>query len=141
MMIKLFLSIAIILLASTTAAAQGSFNDGVKQGKKDAERQWRNSGSDCGNIFGFQKKVDRDVKKKYPQSSNWRTDSYNRGARSGADEVVTKYEKKCLEDNPDECTALGDAAAQGEFIYRVSRVCKFDEVCVIRILMIHPCVT
>jgi len=112
MMIKLFLSIAIILLASTTAAAQGSFNDGVKQGKKDAERQWRNSGSDCGNIFGFQKQVDRNVKKNYPQSSNWRTDSYNRGARSGADEVVTKYEKKCLEDNPDECTDLGNAAAQ-----------------------------
>lgn len=50
----------------------------------------------------------------YVDNGNWETESYNRGVRAGADQVVAKYEKRCLENTADECTDLGIAAAQGE---------------------------
>ena len=34
--------------------------------------------------------------------------------QSGANQIVEKYERECLEDSPDECNDLGVAAAQGE---------------------------
>lgn len=40
--------------------------------------------------------------------------SYCRGARAGADQVVKDYEKQCLENTPDECIGLGEAAAEGK---------------------------
>jgi hypothetical protein len=40
--------------------------------------------------------------------------SFCRGVSAGADQVIMKYEKQCLDDNTDECTDLGDAASQGE---------------------------
>ena len=40
--------------------------------------------------------------------------SFCRGVSAGADQVIMKYEKKCLDDNTDECTDLGNAASQGE---------------------------
>ena len=49
----------------------------------------------------------------YPDNGNWQDEAYNRGVRVGSGEVVTKYEKQCLEDTPDECDAVGKAAAQG----------------------------
>jgi hypothetical protein len=41
----------------------------------------------------------------------FRDQSFNRGARAGADQVVQKYEKRCLDSSPDECNDLGYAAA------------------------------
>jgi len=49
----------------------------------------------------------------YIDDGNWQTESYNRGVQAGADQVVEKYEKQCLEDDADECIDLGKAAAEG----------------------------
>lgn len=43
-----------------------------------------------------------------PENTN-----FCRGARAGANKVVFEQEKSCLEDTTDECTELGEAAAQG----------------------------
>ena len=52
-------------------------------------------------------------KANFPDDGNWQTEAYNRGVRAGAQQVIDKYEKQCLEDSPDECNDLGVAAAQG----------------------------
>ena len=52
---------------------------------------------------------------KYPADTpKWDEASYNRGVQAGADQVIEKYEKQCLEDTADECEDLGVAAAQGK---------------------------
>lgn len=50
----------------------------------------------------------------YVDNGNWQTEAFNRGVQSGANQIVEKYERECLEDSPDECNDLGVAAAQGE---------------------------
>ena len=52
------------------------------------------------------------IDERYLDDGNWKTEAYNRGVRAGADQVVKKYEKQCLEDTVDECNGLGEAAAQ-----------------------------
>lgn len=112
-------SFAILALTSISNAAsltrnnQGTFNDGVIAGRKEAERIWRNNGSNCANIWGFDDQVQRSMNRNYANrsSDNWRQGAYKRGVREGADTVVAKYEKECLEDNSDECFDLGEAAA------------------------------
>eukprot|EP00956_Cyclotella_meneghiniana_P011474 scaffold16121_cov68-Cyclotella_meneghiniana.AAC.2 len=92
--------------------AAGTFNDGVFKGGEIAEEFWESYGSDCGFIFSFQDEVD-DIDIKYPADTpKWDEASYNRGVQAGADQVIEKYEKQCLEDTPDECEDLGVAAAQ-----------------------------
>jgi hypothetical protein len=41
------------------------------------------------------------IDEKYDDDGNWKTASYNRGVHAGADQVVAKYEKQCLEDTVD----------------------------------------
>ena len=90
----------------------GSFNDGVMKGGEEAEKMWHESGSDCSNIWTFGVEVDAYIAYKYVDDGNWKVQAYNRGVRAGADQVVAKYEKQCLDDSPDECSDLGEAAAQ-----------------------------
>jgi len=52
-----------------------------------------------------------------PENTN-----FCRGARAGANKVVFEQEKSCLEDTTDECTELGEAAAQ-EIAFEF---CPFD---------------
>ena len=64
----------------------------------------------------------------YVDNGNWQVESYNRGVKAGANQVVEKYEKQCLEETPDECNDLGEAAAQGKMmsfytIFVLSRPC------------------
>ncbi len=94
----------------------GTFNDGVVRGQTNAYRIWRQQGSSCDNIWGFEDSVNRHIKRNYVDTGDWRTDSFNRGVRAGADQVVQQKQEKCLNDSPDECYDLGIAAAQGETI-------------------------
>lgn len=61
----------------------------------------------------------------YPDNGNWQDEAYNRGVRVGADGVVQKHEKQCLEDTPDECEEVGETAAQGT-IRRNHVICAID---------------
>ncbi|KAL7478469.1 hypothetical protein ACHAW6_004235 [Cyclotella cf. meneghiniana] len=90
----------------------GTFNDGVARGQSHAERIWRQQGSSCDNIWGFEDSVNRHIRRNYVDTGDWRTDSFNRGVRAGADQVVQQKQEKCLNDSPDECYDLGIAAAQ-----------------------------
>ncbi|KAL7503939.1 hypothetical protein ACHAXN_001657 [Cyclotella atomus] len=90
----------------------GTFNDGVPVGGEIAEDIWKDNGSDCGYVFSFQDDVDDYIDENFPDNGNWQDESYNRGVRAGADQVVQKYEKMCLENTSDECNDLGVAAAQ-----------------------------
>jgi hypothetical protein len=94
----------------------GTFNDGVVRGQTNAERIWRQQGSSCDNIWGFEDSVNRHIRRNYVDTGDWRTDSFNRGVRAGADQVVQQKQEKCLNDSPDECNDLGIAAAQGETV-------------------------
>jgi hypothetical protein len=40
-----------------------------------------------------------------------RQEDYKRGVRDGAELVVTEHERECLDETPDECYDLGEAAA------------------------------
>lgn len=84
------------------------FNDGLRRGRREAERLWRNLGGDCANAFGFNDRVQQEIRRR-----NWhrRGSRFNRGARQGMNEIVQKYEKKCLHDRPDLCIELGETAA------------------------------
>ena len=111
-------SIAALLLARAADASflkaggnRNYFGDGVAAGKEEAESLWSQQGSDCGTVWSFQGTVDDTLAWMFPDSGNWKTRSYNRGARAGASQVVEKYEKYCLEDSPDECNEVGLAAA------------------------------
>ena len=116
MKITITTSIAALLLpqaadASFLKAGGNTFTDGVVAGQEEAESLWSQQGGDCASIWSFQNTVDDTVTSMYPDSGNWKTRSYNRGGRAGASQVVEKYEKKCLDDSPDECNDLGLAAA------------------------------
>lgn len=115
--------LTLAVLAWTAPSAAGSpsnlpeptcedFNAGVYLGAEVAENIWKERGSSCSNIWGFEDQVDYYVSDRYPtDTSNWRTNSCNEGVKVGAEQVVDKYDKQCLE-NPDECYDLGHAAAQ-----------------------------
>lgn len=100
--------------SSTAPSCDGDFNDGVYLGADIAESIWKDLGSSCGNIWYFEDDVDEYLKKYPTDTSNWKKNSCHEGMQKGADQVVQKYEKKCLDDSPDECYDLGQAAAQRE---------------------------
>jgi hypothetical protein len=131
---------------SKTNTCDGDFNSGVYLGADVAEKMWKEQGSSCSNIWGFEDQVDNYLESKYPtDTSDWRKNSCHEGMKKGAgellcdhcnaldpfikkvsfheiqtrlhclifiDQVVAKYEKQCLDDTPDECYDLGQAAAQ-----------------------------
>ena len=83
-----------------------------------AEYLWKQQGSSCSNIWGFEDTVDDYLDKHYPtDTSNWKTNACNEGVEAGAEQVVDKYEKQCLNESPDECNDLGQVAAQSKFVY------------------------
>lgn len=90
-----------------------SFRDGLKRGRREAERMWQNMGSDCANAFGFNQRIRQEIRRrKWNRSGrDSRETAFREGARAGMNEIVAKYEKKCLHDSPDECIELGDTAA------------------------------
>lgn len=90
-----------------------SFNDGLSRGRSEAERLWRNLGDDCANAFGFNDLVQQEIRRRnwHRSGNNFRQRAFNQGAREGMNEIVQKYEKKCLHDSPDLCIELGDTAA------------------------------
>ncbi|KAL3784826.1 hypothetical protein ACHAWO_005822 [Cyclotella atomus] len=99
---------------STLSIAQcADFNTGVYHGADVTEYIWDEMGGSCSNIWGYEDAVDNYVDEHYPtDTSNWRTNPCNEGVEVGADQVIEKYEKQCLENSPDECYNLGHAAAQ-----------------------------
>ena len=101
---------------SETSPPCEDFNTGVYHGADVAEYIWDEMGGSCSNIWGYEDAVDDYLDVHYPtDTSNWKTNSCNEGVEAGADQVVDKYEKQCLEESPDECYDLGHAAAQREF--------------------------
>lgn len=89
------------------------FDDGMKEGKRAANKLWKNMGDDCSNAFDFASEANKKSRKKGWNSNgrNWRERAHNKGARAGMEQVVKKKEKQCLHNNPDECISLGETAA------------------------------
>ncbi len=98
----------------TSSGGGSSFNDGLDAGRRAAERIWRDAGNRCSSAWGdFQDRVNRRVRSEgWDRSSNWRTRSFNEGARKGMNEIVVQKEKECFRDSSDECVDLGDEAAR-----------------------------
>lgn len=90
-----------------TEESGSQFRAGYKKGEEVAEQIWEDNGSDCGYIFSFEDDVENDVSENCSANS-----SFCRGVRAGATSVVRYYEKQCLQETPDECVDLGEAAAQ-----------------------------
>ena len=93
----------------------GSFDDGLREGRRAGEKLWRDMGGDCANAWrNFKTSINREIKHRGWNSSNgnWKSNSYNDGARKGMEEVLNKYEKKCFHDSSDECIDLGNEAAR-----------------------------
>eukprot|EP00804_Cyclotella_cryptica_P004703 CCRYP_019116-RA/>CCRYP_019116-RA protein AED:0.08 eAED:0.08 QI:0/0.66/0.75/1/1/1/4/365/330 len=101
------------------------FNDGVYRGAYEAEQIWEANGRSCTYIWSFDTQVEDYVNQYYPtDTDNWRTNSFNSGVEQGAEQVIDKYERECLGDSPDDCSDLGNAAAQGKFTFGVPDVCR-----------------
>lgn len=93
----------------------GSFDDGLRDGRQTGEKLWRDMGGDCANAWrNFKTSINREIKNRGWNTSNgnWKTNSYNDGARKGMQEALDKYEKKCFHDSSDECIDLGNEAAR-----------------------------
>ena len=91
-----------------------SFDSGLRQGRREAQDIWYDLGSSCASAWSeFRDSVNRRISNNgWNSLGNWRTRSYNRGARAGMNEVVTEKEKECFHDSADECVDLGNEAAR-----------------------------
>mmetsp|Transcript_56991 Transcript_56991/g.120997 ORF Transcript_56991/g.120997 Transcript_56991/m.120997 type:complete len:309 (-) Transcript_56991:31-957(-) len=98
--------------SDVTVGLEASCEDGYKAGQKDVQRMWKNNGSNCDNVWDLEQEAKKTKNKKYPDSGDWKTKSFNECARDGVDAEVKKLEKKCLEDDSSQCTDLGKAAAE-----------------------------
>ena len=117
-------TLAVIAWAAPTSAqstlpapiqCDGDFNDGVYLGADVAEAIWREGGSSCNTIWGYEDAVDDYLDENYPDDTgNWQTDACHDGMEKGADQVVAKYEQMCLDASPQECYELGETAAQSK---------------------------
>ena len=77
-----------------------------------AEAIWQSGGSACTQIWGYEKEVNEYLDENYPvNTGNWKTDACHSGIQKGAEQVVDQYENQCLDDTPEECNDLGQAAA------------------------------
>ena len=141
----------------STPKCTGDFNDGVYLGADLAESIWKDMGSTCSKIWSFADTVDDYLDEYYPtDTSDWRRNSCNEGVAKGvssteniwrmfsyanivliklkrcksqAQQVVDKYEKKCLDDTPDECYDLGQAAAQSKWFGAILCFPIWDTMC------------
>ena len=91
-----------------------SFDSGLRQGRREAQDIWYDLGSSCSSAWSeFRDSVNRRIRNNgWNSLGNWRTSSYNRGARAGMNEVITEKETECFHDSADECVDLGNEAAR-----------------------------
>lgn len=91
-----------------------TFNDGLSQGKQTALKLWRDMGNDCANAWNdFRNSINREISARgWNSNGNWRTNSFNQGARDGMQQVLKEKEEQCFHDSPDECIDLGNEAAR-----------------------------
>eukprot|EP01083_Nonionella_stella_P040998 111167_1 len=102
-------------------ALQASCSQGSRDGQKSVKKLWKRSGEDCDNAWDLERQANKMKSRNYPRKSrNWRDRAYNRCAREGADNQVQKVEKQCLNNDPSQCTDLGETAAE---------IIVFDNVC------------
>ena len=69
-------------------------------------------GQNCDNIWELDDVARDAADRKYVSASNWRQREYNRCARMGVSDMVTQYERLCLDDTSDQCFDLAQAAAE-----------------------------
>ena len=70
--------------------------------------------SDASHIFPSFLYDQSSIEDNCPSDNN-----FCRGYRAGANQIVTKYEKQCLEDTTEECIDVGKAAAEGKKQYNI----------------------
>ena len=76
----------------TNMSCDGDFNDGVYLGADVAEKMWKEQGSSCSNIWGFEDQVDDYLDAKYPtDTSDWRKNSCHEGMQKGAGAYSNVY--------------------------------------------------
>ena len=90
------------------------FENGLSQGRQTALNLWRDMGNDCANAWNdFRNSIDREISARgWNSGGNWRTNSFNQGARDGMQQVLKEKEEQCFHDSPDECIDLGNEAAR-----------------------------
>lgn len=124
MKLHLLLSAAMMMLSASAKNVEpqlrgvsvesgDAFHDGYNAGKDAANDVWDDMGDDCANAFNFEDEAKKAGKKKgwNTDGRNWKEKAYNEGAREGMKTVVDEKEKECLNDNPEECIGLGEAAS------------------------------
>jgi len=91
------------------------FNNGLNEGRRIAQNLWRNMGNSCSNAWSsFSDRINSEIRNRgwNSTSGNWRTQSFNQGARAGTQQVLKEKEKQCFNNSPDECIDLGNEAAR-----------------------------
>ena len=91
------------------------FNNGLNEGRRIAQNLWRNMGNSCSNAWSsFSDRINSEIRNRgwNSTSGNWRTQSFNQGARAGMQQVLKEKEKQCFNNSPDECIDLGNEAAR-----------------------------
>ena len=91
----------------------------------EAARLWHDSGCDCVNVWGFEEQVDSLMEENFGDldTDSDKQSDYKRGVRDGAELVVNEHERECLDESPDECFDLGQAAAMQVRLYYVYHYC------------------
>jgi hypothetical protein len=94
-----------------------SFSDGLSRGQSTAQRIWLRMGNDCTNALRitFDDRIQSEIHSRgwYRSGSgrNVEETTFNKGARSGMQQIVDEYAKKCFSDSADVCIDLGDLSA------------------------------
>lgn len=98
--------------ASISLGTAAACADGAEAGRDDMKKAWKKMGQNCDDAWNLEDTAD-DLKENYPENpSNWKEKSYNECARDAIDAELKAIEKECFEDNSDQCTDLGEAAAE-----------------------------
>ena len=73
-------------------------------------------------MWGFEEQVDFLMEEKFDDldTDTDKQSDYKRGVRDGAELVVNEHERECLDESPDECFGLGEAAAMQVSFYDMS---------------------
>ncbi|KAL3804670.1 hypothetical protein HJC23_008485 [Cyclotella cryptica] len=72
-----------------------TFTQGFNEGTRIAEEMWANSGSDCANVFTFDRDVDRYINANFRSDGTVNTAVFNLGVEAGGDVATKRQEAAC----------------------------------------------
>jgi len=102
-----------VLRGSANSDIFAELESTCSQGQREGRRAVRSLFSgNCDDVWSLSDDASRMKNRNFPDRGNWNQKTRNQCARRGVDDEVRSIEKSCLDDSPEQCEDLGDAAAE-----------------------------